>query len=133
MTHPCQHAREAAFNRQQGLCFCCQQPMWRSDPEVFARQLGITKRQARLFQRTAEHIVRQRDHGGHSPSNIVATCLACNHAREIGKKRSLTFEKYCAEMRNAIARGKYHSLKRWSRCSEYGPPRRQQNRLGPDR
>lgn len=133
MTHPYQHAREAAFNRQHGLCFCCQQPMWRSDPELFARQQGITKRQAMLFHRSAEHIVRQRDGGGHSQNNIVATCVACNRGREVGKKRSLSFEKYCVEVRSAIAKGKRHSLSRWSKCLEYGPLRRQQNRLGPGR
>lgn len=115
MTLPYKHARDAAFHRQHGLCFCCQQPMWCSDLKLFAKQQGITKRQAMLFHRTAEHIVRQRDGGDHSPNNIVATCAACNHGREIGKKRLLSFEEYCVKVRRAIAKGKRHSLKRWSK------------------
>ena len=47
--------RFAAFARQAGRCSYYDLPMWTKDPHSFAERFGITHRQARLLQCTAEH------------------------------------------------------------------------------
>lgn len=73
--------RKIAFNRQNGLCIYCEQPMWLDDPLVFSHLYGITLKQARRFQCTAEHLFAQCDGGNHSLKNIAAACLCCNQRR----------------------------------------------------
>ena len=73
--------RADAFARQNGLCFYCGQPMWLDDCAAFAREYGLTLRQARRRQCTAEHLIARKDGGRESASNIVAACRGCNQTR----------------------------------------------------
>lgn len=62
--------REAAFDRQGGLCWWCKQPM--------ARGPGHDGNPRKL---TGDHLYRVREGGTTVVCNIVAACLACNHKR----------------------------------------------------
>jgi|SRR6185503_18125039 len=73
--------RDAAFVFQRGLCHYCAKPMWRHDPAAFVAAQGVTLRQARQLQSTAEHLLARRDGGGDTADNIVAAHLACNRGR----------------------------------------------------
>lgn len=74
-------SRSTAFERQGGRCFYCDFPMWRGTPEPFARLHGISLKQARQLQCTAEHLLARQDGGKNGVSNIVAACWACNQRR----------------------------------------------------
>ena len=63
MGHAIANARARAFDRQGGLCFYCNHPMWLSEPEVFARRYALSLSQARHFRCTAEHLVAKQDGG----------------------------------------------------------------------
>ena len=73
-------ARNAAFHRQSGWCYYCDFPMWLTDRAGFAAVRGYTLAQASRLQATGEHLVAQKDGGGHG-SNVVAACLHCNQLR----------------------------------------------------
>jgi len=78
-------ARSRAFHRQAGLCFYCSQPMWLGDQEIFANRYGLSLRNTRSFQCTAEHLV-ERQRGGKGRDNIVAACRICNLVRHRGRQ-----------------------------------------------
>jgi 5-methylcytosine-specific restriction endonuclease McrA len=63
------HWREAAYKRQAGLCYWCDQPM-----------LLIAAQDHPRFC-TAEHVTRKADGGHNSYINIVAACFECNNGR----------------------------------------------------
>lgn len=73
--------REKAFVEQSGRCFYCSAEMWLDRPERFASKHGLSERQARRFQCTAEHLVARCDGGPDSQNNIVAACAFCNSTR----------------------------------------------------
>ena len=78
--------RAHAFKNQHGQCCYCQHSMWLTDAVTFARQHGLTARQSRLFQCTAEHLVARRDGGNNCQSNIAAACWWCNNRRHRRKQ-----------------------------------------------
>jgi hypothetical protein len=55
--------------------------MWTTDAAAFASAFGLSARQCRRFQLTAEHLVPRSAGGGNSRSNIAAACVHCNTAR----------------------------------------------------
>lgn len=78
--------RITAFNRQRGCCCYCNLPIWEDDREGFAFRYGLTAKQARQFQSTAEHLLPRCDGGADSPSNIAAACWQCNRLRHKRKR-----------------------------------------------
>lgn len=73
--------RVRAFARQSGRCFYCDLPMWADSRLVFCEGHGLSPRQARQFECTAEHLQAKRDGGGNGVDNIVASCRHCNATR----------------------------------------------------
>ena len=82
--------------------------MWNSDVRSFAKKHGITVRQARSLQCTAEHLVALRDQGKDAVDNIVAACLYCNRARH-RRKRNLTALSFYELVQRRTGRGKWHN------------------------
>lgn len=81
-------SRKKAYESQSGFCIYCELPMWIENVEAFAKRFKITKKQALIFQCTAEHLKSKKDGGKDSEKNIVAACKFCNykrHARKIPK------------------------------------------------
>ncbi|RYH61132.1 MAG: restriction endonuclease, partial [Alcaligenaceae bacterium] len=81
MTKTLTASRSSAFERQRGLCCYCDEPMWVSDPEVFAKHHGLTRRQADAHRCTAEHLQARREGGRDVRENIAAACAWCNSHR----------------------------------------------------
>lgn len=73
--------RAQACKQQGGRCFYCNRPMWTSNARVFAKQLGISRKQALALRCTAEHLIARQEGGADTPDNIVAACRACNQGR----------------------------------------------------
>ena len=75
-----QKYRSRAFAQQGGRCCYCSVRMWlTSASELPAGHKSATA--LALLRCTAEHLVAQRDGGGHVANNIVAACARCNHTR----------------------------------------------------
>ena len=85
--------RRSAFEQQGGRCYYCGHPMWRSEPHTYAERYGLTRKQASLFQCTAEHLLARRDGGSNEFPNIVAACLFCNRLRH-ARGAALSPERY---------------------------------------
>lgn len=86
-------SRIIAYNRQNGRCYYCGNPIWERaiEPEADAAVRFAEPRLEKLFDTprklldsfacTAEHLVA-REHGGTDlPENIVAACMHCNSTR----------------------------------------------------
>lgn len=102
-----QKARARAFQHQEGRCYYCFQPMWLGDAAEFARQYALTRRQAKAFQCTAEHLVARCDGGSNSVANIVAACRHCNsrrHRRRVPPDPA----NYREHVRRRVAKGRWH-------------------------
>ena len=78
-------ARNIAFRCQGERCHWCQEPMWLGDPSAYMATHHLTRRQAKRFQCTVEHLVAQRDGGAHGTSNVVAACRHCNLTRHTAR------------------------------------------------
>lgn len=102
-------SRSTAFERQGGLCYYCNFPMWRGSIEHFARLYGITLGVARQFQCTAEHLLARQDGGGDGQSNIVAACLVCNQRRH-KRKQPPEPEIYRELVQQRLNRGRWHMV-----------------------
>lgn len=100
-------ARNAAYAAQNGRCFYCGFPMWRTDRAAFAASHGLTLRQALRFQCTGEHLVAQRDRGSHGRGNIVAACRHCNLTRHrlLPPPEPTTYRNW---VQTRTARGRWH-------------------------
>jgi 5-methylcytosine-specific restriction endonuclease McrA len=99
-----QSLRARAFAHQNERCYYCDLPIWEDDPHAFASRYGITIRQARAFQCTAEHLVARCDGGKTVSSNVVAACRHCNVTRH-KRKRVLEPERWrIAQSRRALRR-----------------------------
>lgn len=102
--------RAAAFALQGGRCFYCKQPMWLSHPEAFAARHGLTFRQVRWLQATAEHLHARKDGGSQSASNIVAACRLCNLRRH-ARKAAPCPQDYERLVMTRMAQGRWHPFK----------------------
>lgn len=87
--------RKSAFEHQQGRCYYCRLPMWLRDSHKYAARYGLTRKQATLFQCTAEHLLPRKDGGGNATPNIVAACRFCNQRRHT-RSKALSPERYKA-------------------------------------
>lgn len=100
--------RRTAFLSQSGCCYYCGNPMWSEDPAAFARTHGISIKQARLLQATAEHLQARQDGGGDDAGNIVAACLFCNRRRH-ARRNPPAPATYLAMVRNRLKRGAWNA------------------------
>ena len=82
--------RKSAFTQQNGKCCYCGFHMWQDSAESFAKLHGITVKQARHFQCTAEHLQARQDGGRDVRENIAAACIRCNKLRHRPKKPMLS-------------------------------------------
>ncbi len=97
--------RRTAFLAQDGRCYYCAQPMWLNDCVAFAKRHGLSIKQARQFQCTAEHL-RPRSAGGTLRlSNIAAACWYCNRHR--GCRSDLA--SFRQRVQTRCSAGKWHS------------------------
>lgn len=99
--------RQSAFTRQNGKCCYCGFAMWQDSPESFAKLHGITVKQARHFQCTAEHLLARQDGGADSKSNIAAACIRCNQLRH-ARKVAMPPEKYQCHVQKRVRKGGWH-------------------------
>ena len=102
-------ARESAFIRQGGLCCYCDEPMWLIGHEEFADRHGLTLRQAKSHQCTAEHLHARCDGGGNRLRNIAAACALCNHRRHAHRAGNAAPDPqtYRSMVLGSIRRGKW--------------------------
>ncbi|MCE2723588.1 MAG: HNH endonuclease [bacterium] len=101
-------ARSIAWLSQHRRCFYCQLLTWLGDPQDFCQATGLTPKQARPLQCTAEHLEPKSNGGSNNPSNIVAACRYCNQLRH-RYKRVPSPEAHKTKIRSQVARGKWHS------------------------
>lgn len=99
--------RQSAFAHQNGKCCYCGFAMWQDSPESFAEHYGISVKQARFFQCTAEHLHARQDGGGDIRSNIAAACIRCNQLRH-ARKVAMSPEKYQCHVQKRVKRGGWH-------------------------
>lgn len=110
MSSQLSRARNRAFFAQDRLCYYCEQPIWLTDVEAFARFHGIPVRRARSHQATAEHL-KARQHGGGGGANIVAACRHCNTLRHRGRPdRAPTPEARQHRVRQLIRAGRWNRV-----------------------
>jgi len=102
-----QKHRKSAFERQNGKCYYCGFSMWQGSVEAFAKHHGLTMKQARHFQCTAEHLVARQDGGRDGYWNIAAACIRCNQLRH-KRKVPMKPEQYKTYVRNRIEKGGWH-------------------------
>jgi len=122
--------RESAFLQQEVRCYYCKQPMWLDDPKDYSAKYGLTARETRSLQCTAEHLQPRRDGGGDESANIVAACLFCNRRRET-RATPLSPERYSRYVTRRVSKGRWHGARILARLCErkdrapspnYGPP-----------
>lgn len=102
--------RSAAFLRQNGLCYYCEQPMWQQGKEQFASAHSLSIKQAGPFQCTAEHLRPRQDGGRDTQGNIAAACRFCNSGRH-KRKVAPSPEEFCQDVRRRMARGAWHAFR----------------------
>lgn len=102
-------SRQSAYVAQAGLCFYCSCAMWLRSIDELTKPYayGITKKQAKMFQCTAEHLIPQSEGGSDLPRNIVAACLQCN-VRRHKRKIAPSPDKHLSRVRSRIAKGRWH-------------------------
>jgi 5-methylcytosine-specific restriction endonuclease McrA len=84
--------------------------MWEGTSESYALKHKISKKTAKRFQCTAEHLLARCDGGKDSTDNIVAACVFCNKKRHARKKQlaPCTYKKL---IEKRLERGKWHPRK----------------------
>lgn len=107
--------RLLAFNRQNGKCCYCGFLMWLDSAETFAKQHGISAKQARHFQCTAEHLHARQDGGRDACENIAAACIRCNQLRH-QRKKPMAPEQYQQHVISRVKKGGWHSLPKSATC-----------------
>lgn len=78
--------RSEAASIQSFRCFYCRLPMWEGNPTPFIKRFGLSERQSKYFQCTAEHLKAQCDGGKDTKANIAAACRHCNQTRHRATK-----------------------------------------------
>lgn len=102
--------RKSAFTQQNGKCCYCGFSMWQDSAESFAKHHGITLKQARHFQCTAEHLQARQDGGKDAAGNIAAACIRCNHLRH-ARKKPLATKQYQQYVQNRVNKGGWHNAR----------------------
>ena len=108
--------RLAAFAHQHGRCYYCQLAMAQThELGAFAARHGISQKQARNLECTAEHLQARCDRGKDCPENIVAACRLCNQRRH-KRPQPLSPEAFQQLVRRRVDKGRWHCEKVLSRC-----------------
>lgn len=81
MPNKLSHLRAQAASNKSFRCVYCQLPMWAGDPAAFIDRFELSKRQAKLFQCTAEHLRAQCEGGKDTKAIIAAACRHSNQMR----------------------------------------------------
>jgi 5-methylcytosine-specific restriction endonuclease McrA len=102
--------RYTAFTQQNGKCCYCGFSMWQDSAESFAKQHGITVKQARHFQCTAEHLQARQDGGRDVQHNIAAACIRCNHLRH-ARKKPMAVKQYQQHVKKRVSQGGWHDVR----------------------
>ena len=102
--------RARAFKSQCGLCYYCNQPMWRTTLDELTTRYPISAKQARLLQCTAEHLIPHAEGGSCKQENIVAACLFCNRRRH-NQKVPLTPDAHRDRVQRRLSCGAWHGLR----------------------
>ena len=76
--------RWAAFIKQKGKCFYCNQTMW-------SNQNGLKNEKSPLMMCTTEHLITRGHGGSDRASNIVAACYFCNSERNRTETQELSY------------------------------------------
>jgi 5-methylcytosine-specific restriction endonuclease McrA len=100
--------RNQKMKSQSGRCYYCKRPMWVGDLQKFCQSLGLSPKQARLFQCTAEHLKPKSEGGGDTKDNLVAACKFCNQTRHVAKT-PLSHSAYLVKVRKRLFAGKWNS------------------------
>lgn len=109
--NPVQKLRHLAFQRQNCRCYYCNLPMWEGDLTEFCQLHGLSSRQAKHLQCTAEHLLAQKDGGRNSAENVAAACLWCNKRRHLGRQDNAPDPlQYKRRIQHQISKGKWHPL-----------------------
>lgn len=105
--------RNAAFDRQHGLCYYCGAPMCRNEAAIpaFMAASGVSRKQAVQRLCTAEHLVAQCEGGRDSAQNIAAVCAQCNRLRH-RRRRPLGPEAYRSHVQARVRKKSWHSCRR---------------------
>lgn len=101
--------RKTAFTKQNGKCCYCGFHMWQDSAESFAKQHGITVKQARHFQCTAEHLQARQEGGRDVRENIAAACIRCNQLRH-KRKKPMPPEQYQQLVVSRVSKGGWHHV-----------------------
>ncbi|RIA18866.1 HNH endonuclease [Ectopseudomonas oleovorans] len=107
--------RLLAFHRQNGKCCYCGFLMWLDSAESFAKQHGITIKQARHFQCTAEHLHARQDGGRDVRENIAAACIRCNQLRH-RRQKPMPPEQYQQLVVSRVSKGGWHNVPKLAIC-----------------
>lgn len=102
------NARSNACTHQSGRCYYCQVLMAVGDISRFARQYGLSERQARRHLCTAEHLQPRWEGGTNCRANIVAACWHCNKLRH-ARSKALAPPAFKSLVQKRIAQGRWHS------------------------
>jgi 5-methylcytosine-specific restriction endonuclease McrA len=78
--------------------------------------LGISKRQARLLQCTAEHLQPLKSGGATNAANIVAACWYCNSRRH-RRKDDLSPEEFKCWVLRRLQKKRWHHISQANRQS----------------
>jgi hypothetical protein len=108
MSNTLARLRAKALVTQQDRCFYCQYTLCSTGPDAFARQHGITIRQARLLICTAEHLTARQDGGRDRQTNIAAACSYCNQHRHRLKKPPDP-DRFAQYVRRRVSKRAWHS------------------------
>lgn len=85
--------------------------MWEGDLTEFCQSHGLSLRQAKYLQCTAEHLLAQQDGGKNSPENIAAACQWCTQRRHLGRRNKAPDPlQYKQRIQQLINRGHWHPL-----------------------
>jgi 5-methylcytosine-specific restriction endonuclease McrA len=83
--------------------------MWEGDLWQFCETFGLTPKQARRHQCTAEHLRARSDGGTDSADNIVAACRFCNEQRHRAKD-PLQPCNFKVKVKKRLAGGRWHGF-----------------------
>lgn len=100
-------SREQAYQAQAGKCYYCRCAMWLRSRDELTKRYGITARQARNLQCTAEHLVARSEGGNDLPQNIVAACRHCNLTRH-KLKNPPSSDDYLRKVRSRVEQGGWY-------------------------
>lgn len=101
--------RNRKMQAQNGRCYYCDCLMWTGDFVHFQQLFGLTLKQLKYFQCTAEHLIPKSDNGRDVAENVVAACRYCNATRHAGKI-VLEPEAYKEKVKNRLKRGGWHRI-----------------------